>query len=131
MAIVIRDGFYKVEQSGGSFVTATFFNPDTTESYSEVVRDYEYYDGSRDNDELYEMDIDREAEIAYKHYLGEFVVGDKVRVVTGRKVPVGTVATVVKRYAVKDRYNRIVGYYLNFDNGMRTNEKNCVLYGED
>ena len=42
-------------KSGGSYVTAEFYNPTTGETRSECVRDYDYGDCSRDNDELYNM----------------------------------------------------------------------------
>ena len=54
------EGFFKVNQSGGSYVTAEFYNPTTGETRSECVRDYDYGDCSRDNDELYNMPIDKE-----------------------------------------------------------------------
>ena len=47
------EGFFKVKQSGGSYVVAVFYNPYTGETRSECVRDYDYGDCSRDNDELY------------------------------------------------------------------------------
>ena len=123
----VRDGFYKVGQYGGSYITATFFNPETKEHYSKCVRDYDYADKSRDDDELYYMDIDTEAEKAWKHFNGEILVGDVVEVIHGRKVPVGTIATVKDKKAYYDKYHRWVADYLYFDNGMKTNEKNCVL----
>ena len=88
----IKEGFYKVSQSGGTYVTATFFNPCTLEEYSKCVRDYDYADCSRDDDELYYMDIDKNAERAWKHHNGEILWGDEVKVVKGRKVPIGTIA---------------------------------------
>ena len=42
----IKEGFYKVCQSGGTYVTATFFNPCTLEEYTQCVRDYDYSDCS-------------------------------------------------------------------------------------
>ena len=48
-------GFFKVDQRGGSYVVAQFYNPDTGETRSECVRDYDYGDCSRDKDDLYDM----------------------------------------------------------------------------
>ena len=48
-----KEGFFKVKQDGGTFICATFFNPVTKEEFSECVRDYDYSDYSRDNDDLY------------------------------------------------------------------------------
>lgn len=53
-------GFYKVAQNGGCYISATFYNPDTKEVVSCCVRDYDYADCSRDNDELYYIEIDEE-----------------------------------------------------------------------
>ena len=41
-----------------------FFNPCTLEEYSKCVRDYDYMDCSRDDDEAYYMEIDKNAERA-------------------------------------------------------------------
>lgn len=122
----IREGFYKVSQSGGTYVTATFFNPCTLEEYSKCVRDYDYADCSRDDDELYYMDIDKNAERAWKHHNGEILWGDEVKVVKGRKVPIGTVANVKAIYPYHDRYGRWVCDYAYLDNGMKTNVNNLV-----
>ena len=121
------NGFYKVAQDGGTYVVATFYNPVTNESISKCVRDYDYADCSRDNDELYYMDIDNEARIKWLHSKGVILVGDVVEVVKGRKIPVGTVARVTDKKPYKDRYGRTQAIYLYFDNGMRTNEENCKL----
>lgn len=124
--MAVKEGFFKVSQQGGSFVTATFFNPETKEEYSELVRDYDYIDKSRDNDELYDMVINEKAAVEWKHHHGEILGGDKVRVVKGRKVPIGTEAMVVDKYPVYDGYHRLVADYLKLDNGMKTNVNNCV-----
>jgi len=88
------EGFFKVDQSGGSYVTAEFYNPTTGETRSECVRDYDYGDCSRDNDELYNMPIDKEVRTLWLHSRGQILAGDTVEVVKGRKVPRGTIATV-------------------------------------
>lgn len=121
------NGFYKVAQDGGTYVVATFYNPVTNECITKCVRDYDYADCSRDNDELYYMDIDNEARTKWLHSKGVILVGDVVEVVKGRKIPVGTVARVTDKKPYKDRYGRTQAIYLYFDNGMRTNEDNCKL----
>lgn len=125
----INSGFYKVKQTGGCYVVATFFNPATHETIEKCVRDYEYSDCSRDIDELYYMPITDDESVlkAYKHYLGFICVGDTVEVIKGRKVPIGTIARVVKIKPYYDMYGRHCADYLYFDNGMRTNINNCVL----
>ena len=121
-------GFYKVEQIGGTFITATFFNPITSETVTKVVRDYDYSDCSRDDDELYHMPIDKAVRRAWMHHNGHILEGDLVEVVKGRKVRIGTVAKVVKIKAIRDRYNRWVADYAVFETGVSTNVKNCRLF---
>ena len=124
---MIREGFKKVSQSGSIFVTALFFNPDTKEYYSKCVRDYDYADGSRDDDEAYYMPIDRDAEKEWLKFIGIVSIGDTVKVVKGRKVPIGTVATVVDIRDWKDCYGRVQSTYAYLDNGMKTSVYNCEI----
>ena len=123
----VREGFYKVEQHGGSYVSAVFFNPVTKEEYSVCVRDYDYADCSRDDDELYYMDINQDVEKEWRHHNGEILVGDKVVVVKGRKIPHGTTGTVKYIRPYYDCYNRWVADYAYFAEGGKTNIQNCVL----
>ena len=119
--------FYKVRQSGGSYVIATFYNPVTGESNTECVRDYDYADGSRDNDELYYMDIDEEVRILWLHSNGVILVGDTVEVIKGRTLPKGYVGVVKDIKPYKDRYGRVVCDYLYFEDGNKIAEHNCKL----
>ena len=124
---MIRDGFFKVSETGGTLIIDTFFNPITKEEYTEVVRDYEYSDCSRDKDDLYFLEINEEIRREWQHKHGIILVGDTVQVVKGRKIPVGTVAKVVKKQPYLDKYGREQAIYLYFDSGARTNEENCIL----
>lgn len=124
---MIRAGFYKVAESGGSYIVDTFYNPVTKESYTECVRDYDYSDCSRDKDDLYYMDIDEDARRAWLHDRGIILKGDRVMVVKGRKIPLGTVAEVVDIYDWKDRYGRTQTTYAVFADGRKTNIDNCIL----
>lgn len=124
---MIREGFKKIAESGGSYVTALFFNPETGESYSACVRDYDYYDGLRDDDEAYYAPIDEDALRLFNHKHGIISVGDTVKVVKGRKVKIGTVGVVDKIYDWKDRYGRPQTRYVVFENGERTSIGNVVL----
>lgn len=123
----MENKFYKVGQAGGTFIVAYFYNPVTQETRSECVRDYDYYDCSRDNDELYYMPIDEEAAELYRKHCGIIAAGDVVRVVKGRKVPIGTVAKVLRVYDFNDRYGRAVARYAVLDNGMKTSVYNCEI----
>lgn len=125
---MFENRFYKVTENDGSvFVTALFFNPITFEEKSICVRDYDYSDGSRDNDYLYHMPVDLEAVKVWKHKHGKAVNGDRVMIVKGRKIPIGEVCTVSKEYKVYDRYGRFVALYYKFLDGRKTNVDNCVL----
>ena len=124
----LPNGFYKVAQEGGCYIVATFFNPDIKESISCCVRDYDYSGCSRDNDELYYMPINEEVKKQWLHHNGIILVDDTIKVVKGRKVPIGTIAKVIDKKPYKDRYGRIQAMYLYLDNGMKTNEDNCKLY---
>ena len=121
------NGYFKVDQKGASFIVATFFNPDTGDTITETVRDYDYDDRRNDNDELYYMPIDQNARIQWLHHNGQIVVNDTIEVFKGRKVKVGTVARVTAIKPVYDRYGRWVADYAHLDNGQRTNVTNCKL----
>lgn len=126
---MVRDGFLKVAQEGGTYVVATFFNPGTGESYTKCVRDYDYSDCSRDDDDAYYMEIDPDARRAWLRSQGVVSVGDKVRVVKGRKVPVGTVGVVARMFDWKDCYGRVQTRYCVLDGGVKVSVDNVVLEG--
>ena len=125
----MMDGFFKVEETGGTFVVATFFNPETKEETSCCVRDYDYGDCSRDREDLYQLPINKEVRRLWQHHNGVILPGDTVRVVKGRKVKIGTVAVVKEIRDIYDCYRRPVATYAYFENGQRTNITNCVLEG--
>lgn len=120
-------GFFKVDQRGGSYVVAEFYNPETGETRSECVRDYDYGDCSRDNDELYNMPIDEGVRRIWLHSRGQILIGDTVEVFKGHKIPKGTVATVKDIKPYHDRYGRCLAHYAYFTDGQRTNIENCRL----
>ena len=126
----LANGYYKVNQHGGTFVVATFFNPDTGDVQTVVARDYDYDDKSRDNDWAYYMDIDQNARRIWLHANGYILEGDTVEVVKGRKIPVGTVAVVRKIYDWCDKYGRVQAVYALFEDGRKTNVENCRLVKE-
>ena len=124
---MLKNKFYKVTHTGGSYVTGTFFNPVTKETKVEVLRDYDYNDCSRDNDELYYMDINEEALVAYKHHNGVICVGDNVKVVKGRTIEKGFIGTVKAIREYTDRYGRWLADYIYFTDGRKINKANCEL----
>ena len=127
----VREGFFKVNQEGCTYVTALFWNPETDETYTKCVRDYDYSDCSRDDDELYYMPIDEKVRKAYRDKIRRKLqlveVGDTVKVVKGRKVPIGTVAKVVDVREWRDCWGRVQTRYAYLDNGMKTSETNCEI----
>ena len=128
---MIKEGFKKVSESGGCYVTARFFNPETGEEYSSCVRDYDNSDGSRDDDEAYYAPIDEEALKLWKRKHGIVSVGDCVKVVRGRKLPIGRIGIVTRIYDWKDMYGRVQTRYCEFSDGygetLRTSLANVEL----
>ena len=118
-------GFYKVSETCGSLVIATYYNPETDEEDGIVARDYDY-DRSVDNDSVYNAVINENVKKVWLHSNGAILEGDKVMVIKGRKVPKGTVHTVKAKKDVYDRYGRWQCEYLIFDDGLATNEANCI-----
>ena len=128
----MENRFYKVNQSGGSYVTALLYNPVTHEPQTKCVRDYDYDDGRNDDDELYYAPIDVEAAEHYRKRLnnlnGGFIkAGDVVEVVKGRKIPLGTIGKVVRVYDWRDRYGRTQATYAVFEDGRKTSVWNCKI----
>lgn len=121
------EGYYKVAQlSSYSFVDATFWNPETGEEYCEMVKDYDC-DAARENDELYHAPVDEAMRRVWLHSKGEILKGDIVRVVKGRKLPIGKVGKVADIRVIRDKYQRPVADYIYFEDGTRTNINNCVM----
>ena len=123
----MENRFYKVTHEGGTLVTGMFFNPVTKEEDYRVLRDYEYEDCSRDNDEWYKMPIDEEAFREWKHHHGEILQGDKAKVIKGRTIEHGFIDTVKNIHKLKDKYGRYIATYIYFNDGRKINIKNCEL----
>ena len=125
----LENKFYKVHTSGFSLTIATFYNPITKESFSRKVWDI---DDDRllwedDIQELRDMPIDKEVQRMYYHHNGRILERDIVKVVKGRKMPVGYIGTVKEIKPYYDRYKRWQANYVYFADGQRTNINNCVL----
>ena len=123
----MENKFYKISHSGGTYVTGLFYNPITKETKSELLRDYDYSDGSRDNEELYWMPIDEEALKIYRRDKGIISIGDLVEVVKGRTIKHGYTNVVVDIKEYKDRYGRWLADYAYFGDGKKVNIDNCKL----
>lgn len=121
--------FKKIMQTGGTYVVATFYDPETKETMTKCVRDYDYSDCSRDDDELYYMPIDDEALRMYRHDNGIISIGDTVKVVKGRTIEHGFIGKVTNIRPCTDKYGRWLADYVYFDDGRKININNCVLEG--
>lgn len=123
-------GFYKVNESGYSLTSATFYNPDTNEKFTKIVWDNDddrlLYD--KELQILRFLPINEEIKKMYLHSIGILQVGDVIEVYKGRKVPKGTVAKITDIKPYYDRYGRNQCDYAYLDNGMKTNIENCKLY---
>ena len=126
-------GWKKIEEKGGSYVTATFWNPTLKETFYNMVQDYDYYgfDIKNQNVEyLYNMPIDYEALRDYKKFKGIIQEGDKVRVVKGRTLPKGFEGIVKTIYPIYDKYHRKMADYIRFESGEKINLNNVELIKE-
>ena len=72
-----------------------------------------------------DLPINKTVSRLWKKHNGVIQTGDRVMVVSGRKVPIGTVAKVESIRPMNDRYGRWVADYVYLGNGMRTNITNC------
>lgn len=124
---LIEDGWRKIGENGGSYVTATLFNINTGETASVCVRDYDYGDCRNDDDYWYNALIDNDARREWCRRNGRITDGLTAKVVKGRKVPIGYTGKVDRIRKVYDRYNRWVANYVVFEDGTSTNIDNCVL----
>lgn len=127
--VKLENRFYKVGESGFSLTIATFFNPITKESFSQRVWDIDddrlLYDD--EVQELRDMPINETVKRAYLHHNGRILTGDTVKVIKGRKMPIGYVGTVENIKPYYDKYHRWQANYIYFADGQRTNINNCML----
>lgn len=132
--IIKLEGFKKIgEDYRYSLKTVYLYNTDTKEYKSITVDDteYSYGDGMINRhfnldelEALRHMDIDIEAVKQYNKDNNIIDIGSVIEVVKGRKYSKGTVGTVTKIIAYKDRYNRYITDYLFTDTGMKIDIRN-------
>ena len=122
-------GFYKVAENNGGVCVGTFYNPDTKEVFTKITWDIDrpYINDDEEIEILRYLPIDEKMRWQWLHESGVIQKGDQIKVVKGRKVPIGTVATVKEIKPFYDRYRRWQADYLYLDNGMKTNINNCVV----
>lgn len=126
----VKNGWYKVKEDFTCTRTyGIFYNPTTREVDSEVESDSD--DFRNDNWYLYDYPINAEVAELYRKRSGVIKEGDTVKVVKGRKVPIGTIAVVAKIYPFYDKYHRWQCDYVYFKGGGKTNKANCELIFED
>lgn len=120
-------GYRKVLHEGGTFVFGGFYNPETKDFTTRCIRDYDYSDCSRDDDDLYYMEIDEEAVRKMKHDQGFILEGDLVVVYKGRNVRIGTIGYIREIKPWKDKYGRTQSYKVTLSGGERTYLHNVRL----
>jgi hypothetical protein len=124
---MLEKGFYKIAQRGGTYIVATFYNPNTKEIINKCVRDYDYEDCSRDDDELYYMEINEDVKKIFMHDRGHILIGDMVKVVKGKTIEHGYIGEVKNIKEYRNKYGRWIADYIYFNDGRKINRKNCIL----
>lgn len=122
-------GFYKVAENNGGVCVGTFWNPETKECFTKITWDIDrpYVNDDEDVEILRYLPINKEMRRLWKHEAGIVQTEDTIKVVKGRKVPIGTIARVVEIKPFYDKYHRWQADYVYLDNGMKTNVNNCIL----
>lgn len=122
-------GFYKVAENNGGVCVGTFWNPETKECFTKITWDIDrpYVNDDEDVEILRYLPINKEMRRLWKHEAGIVQTEDTIKVVKGRKVPIGTIARVVEIRPFYDKYHRWQADYVYLDNGMKTNVNNCIL----
>lgn len=124
---MVKQGYYKVAECGFSTTTATFYNPETKDSYTETIWDNDDYRVEREHEEEYNMRIDEEVRKQWLHDRGVISVGDMVKVVKGRTLEHGYTNRVTAIKPYYDRYHRPVADYVYFADGKKINIGNVEL----
>ena len=124
---MIREGFYKVDESGFSLTSAIFYNPTTKESYSVIVWDNDDYRVEQEHDEERNAPIYEEVRKQWLHDRGVVCVGDMVEVVKGRTIEHGYKGIVKAIKPYYDMYHRHVADYAYFADGKKINVNNVGL----
>lgn len=125
------EGFYKVDEVGGTYVVATLWNPLTDEIIRTCIYNGDYSEEAYayPDEEAYNMPMANEEIITkWKHRNGIILVNDFVKIVKGRKM-VGEIKKVVKEfsYKIKEVYHCYVDY-LVFEDGTKVIKDNCELF---
>ena len=82
---MIKEGFFKVNESGFSLTIATFFNPTTKEYYTQMIWDNDDFRTGNEHEEERYTPIDEEARKAWLRFNGIISEGDTVEVSKGEK----------------------------------------------
>lgn len=134
-----KDGFFKIKTDNTcrySTIHETFYNPVINEIREQFVHGLDDYELNRMYEGLYNMPYCTDLQvIAYyekedrkiKHKNGVLLNGDTVKIIKGRKIPVGTLKTFKEIQVWKDKYGRNQTYYAIFTDGTKTNIDNCIL----
>lgn len=111
-------GFYKVNEiTYSDYTQGIFFNPKTKEEFGMILDGVSIFSLEPINDYVRSI-WNKEREI---------VLGDTVKVVRGKKIPVNTVGTVTRIYPIYNKYNNKVCDYIEIDGIFSTNRDNLRL----
>ena len=127
---MLENKLYKISQDGGSYVTASFYNPITKEHKHFCVRDYDYDCFTMDRqfpngEEAYFESVSVEALKVFNSDNGIIDVGSTVEVVKGRKMKIGYTGVVTDIKNWYDHYKRLRAIYVHFADGQKTSIENC------
>lgn len=127
----LKNEFYRVSSTGGSYDVATFFNPITKEEFSRCIYDYDDVRVEQAEAEYREIPFSEKVRRIWLHHKGIIQVGDLVKINRGRKFK-GEQKRVVKEFVYK--VNGTYGWgdvtYLVFEDGTKVAKYNCDLIKE-
>ena len=123
----LKNEFYRVSNTGGSYDVATFFNPITKEEFSRCIYDYDDVRVQQEEAEYREIPFSEKVRRIWLHHKGIIQVGDLVKINRGRKFK-GKQKRVVKKLVYKYVWGDVI--YLVFEDGTKVAQDNCDLIKE-
>lgn len=123
----MENQFYKVGTRGMTYEVAIMYNPFTNEEKTITIYDNDQYNPIV-NDEFYYMPVNEEAKKIYqKKILFQFEKGDKVQIVSGRKMK-GEIKIISKTFKYKVHSGLFIDYVV-FDDNTKVQAEYCNFLG--